>query len=365
MKFVSLHRKHSNFNTSIMAKLFRLHSISILAAGVILLTGCNNRLKWHETEGVVWNTTYRIAYEADRPLDDSIQAIFRQVESSLSAFSDNSLISRINRGETDSVDCDLCRVFEISKDVNRLSGGMFDPSVAPLVNLWGFGTDRLRRAEAEKDSAEFEVSAKMIADALLKVGIDSCHIENGRLKRKHDETTFNFSAVAKGYGCDLISEMLLRNGSENHIVEIGGEIALSGHNRKGNLWRIQIDAPVETSELQHEPMSVIEVGGSTGIATSGNYRNFHTTAKYGKFGHTISPVSGYPAESDVVSATVVAPCAALADAWATACMAMNADSAMQAISRLPDVECLIVTIGNDSTLTIKTSPGFPKILSAK
>lgn len=329
--------------------------IYILLAALALLTGgCRNAPQWKVAEGAVWHTTYRIVYDAPEALDDSIQAVLRQVEMSLSPFARDSRISRINRGETDSVDADIAAVFAVAQQVNRLSHGRFDPTVAPLVDLWGFGTDMRSRALAESDTAAFAVTDGQIAQTLRAVGIDSCAIADGRIRRKSDGTTFNFSAVTKGYGCDRIAAMLARNGSKNHMVEIGGEIALGGHNPQGEPWRIQIDAPVESEAPVHQRLSTVALEGPAGIATSGNYRNFHTSARYGRFGHTIDPQTGRPVRTDVVSATVVAPTTAQADAWATACMASEADSAIARMKGVEGLRYLLVVAKDDSLTTVST-----------
>ena len=160
--------------------------------------------------------------------------------------------------------------------------------------------------------------------------------------------------MTKGYGCDRIAAMLARNGSKNHMVEIGGEIALGGHNPQGEPWRIQIDAPVESEAPVHQRLSTVALEGPAGIATSGNYRNFHTSARYGRFGHTIDPQTGRPVRTDVVSATVVAPTTAQADAWATACMASEADSAIARRKGVEGLRYLLVVSKGDSLTTVST-----------
>ena len=332
---------------------------ALLAAAMLIATAsCSRAPEWRVCEGAVWHTSYRIVYAAPVSLDDSITAMFGTIERSLSPFNPLSLISRINRGETCRTDTLIDRVFEISRHVNRESHGRFDPTVSPLVDLWGFGTDRSARQRAEADTAgSFAVAQWQIDSALAIVGIGDCRISNSEITRKHPATSFNFSAVTKGYACDLIGEMLRRNGAANYMVEIGGEIALSGHNPDRATWRIQVDTPDPSSPMSHNSLKVITLT-DCGIATSGNYRNFHDTSRYGRIGHTIDPVTGRPATTDILSATVIAPTAALADAWATACMASTADSAIAIISRQPRVECLLVTAA-DTTLRIIATPQFP------
>lgn len=334
-------------------------------AAVVCFCGCGHKAQWQSAEGSVWHTTYRIVWDGPAALADSITAVTSGVEMSLSPFQPQSLISRINRGETDRADSLLAAVMHISKRVNAESAGRFDPTVAPLVNLWGFGTDTVARRRFERGEA-VEVSAAAIDSALQRVGIAHCDVAQGRVVKKHPATTFNFSAVTKGLGVDCVADMLRRNGVANFMVEIGGEIVAQGVNPRGEAWRIQIDAPVAQtpgSDLPvHERLRVIPVSG-VGVATSGNYRNFHSSQRYGRFGHTIDPVTGRPVQTNVVAATIVAPTAGEADAWATACMAQQADSALAMIARQakrhPAVECLLVVADGDS-LRVVTSSRFPK-----
>lgn len=326
--------------------------VGILLAVASLLVSCGQRPRYRSLQGAVWNTTYNISYNSPLDLRDSVVAVMKRVEMSLSPFNDSSLVSRVNRGEDPQADSLLRRIFLASQEVCRASGGAFDPTVAPLVNLWGFGYRK----------TGVEPTQEMIDSVMPSVGIAGCSIDSaGRILRKTPQTEFNFSAITKGYGCDLVGEMLRRNGCTDYMVEIGGEISLSGRNPRGGDWRIMVDAPVESdTSVIHERMTVIELG-SGGIATSGNYRNFRQTSS-GRIWHTISTRDGRPARTDLLSATVVAPSAMLADAYATACMAMSADSALAMIARIPRVEALLVTLNpSDSSYFIKTTPAFPPL----
>lgn len=296
-------------------------------------------------EGSVWHTTMRITYNSERDLKDSIIAVTDRVEQSLSPFLPDSRISAINRGEDTATDGYIERVFAESQRVNRLSGGAFDPSVAPLVNLWGFGyTD-----------TGGEPTQTQIDSCLTLVGISDCDISDGHIVRKSPGTQFNFSAITKGFGIDCIAEMLQGEGIENYMIEIGGEIALQGVNSRGEKWHIQIDAPVD-NVASHEKLSVIEVTDCC-IATSGNYRNYRDTSR-GRIGHTISPTTGYPYANDVLSATVIAPTAMTADALATALMAMNVNDGLKMIESIEATEAMLVVSDSD-TLKVVTTSAFP------
>lgn len=331
----------------------KTYLILSLLLQIIILNGCrppsNGDLPYIDTEGAVWNTTYRVAYSGGKDLTDSIIAVMREVELSLSPFCDSSIISKINRNEPARPDSMLKTVFLTSQKINRLSGGAFDPTVGMLVNLWGFG---------EVGRANFAPTQEMIDSALASVGIGRCHIVGDSLTKPSPDTRFNFSAITKGFGCDKVGEMLSRNGCKDYMVEIGGEIALAGLNRHGKPWRIMIDAPIDNdSTVSHQRMAMIELTDK-GIATSGNYRNFRRLDNGRRIAHTISPVTGKPIETSTLSATVIAPDAMTADAIATACMAMHPDSAIAMAETIDSVSILLVIQG-DKGWELRQSSGFP------
>ncbi|MBD5297510.1 MAG: FAD:protein FMN transferase [Bacteroides sp.] len=331
-----------------------MKSISALVAAVVLtvICGCTGGRPYEKytCSGSVWSTTYSIVYISPWNLDDSIIAVMKQVEMSLSPFADSSLISRINRSETAATDTLLRRVFLASQDINRCSGGAFDPTLSPLINLWGFGYS--------KGVAPTEPSAAQIDSALRLVGIDRCRLAGDTLIKADPGMTFNFSAITKGYACDLIGEMFLRNDVDCYMVEIGGEIALQGRNYQGEKWHIQIDDPTmaNASAGNHQQLTIVEIS-DCGIATSGNYRNYREQGGQRSW-HTISPVTGRPAVTPMLSATVIAPDCMTADALATACMAMQPDSARAMIEAYPGASALFVlapTTPADTLRVIRTS----------
>lgn len=291
---------------------------------------CSDGAEYRKTSGAGWGTLYNITYRADRDLSDSVVAVMRRVELSVSPFEPTSTVSRINRGETSEVDPMFAAVFECSREVSRLSGGAFDPTVAPLVNIWGFGY---------RDGEEEPPAQSLVEAELAKVGIDSCRLEGLRLYRRHPATEFDFSAVAKGFGVDCVAAMLRRNGSEDYMVEIGGEVAVAGRNPHGRPWRIAVEEPVAGE--RGGAVSVVELTDCA-LATSGNYRNFREVTPDSVMGHTIDPRTGYPARSVVASATVKAPACMLADALATACMVLPAEQGLALADSLDGVSIMLV-----------------------
>lgn len=324
-----------------------LCAVTAIVALSAVLAACG-RESYREMSGAVWGTTYNIIYRSDRALDDSVRAEMRRVELSLSMFCDSSTVSRINRGETDAADPMFAEVFAEARRVAAASGGAFDPTVAPLVELWGFGRHR-------HDSVP---SREAVDSVLATVGIADCRMEGLTVVKKHGGTQFDFSAIAKGYGCDRVASVLARNGCGDYMVEIGGEVVVGGKSPRGDNWRVMIDAPVGGEVPVHERLAVIEPEG--GVATSGNYRNYRDTPG-GRVGHTIDPLTGYPRQTVTLGATVVAPRCMTADALATAIMAMEPDSAVAMVERMEGVEALIVTGDSAGYSTVRHTAGFPQM----
>ncbi len=325
----------------------KAYSIFLPLISVFLLTFASCTPTFFTSDGSTWGTDYHIVYRASHPLDDSINACLRRVDYSFSLFNPMSELSEINAGVRQSVSPQFTHLLNVSKEVNSLSRGLYDPTVAPLTRLWGFGPD---------DTALPSDSAVDAARAL--VGIAQCYVDStGTLHRKHPGTQFDFSSVAKGYGIDLVAKMLRRNGCSDFMIEIGGEISAQGLNRQGRPWRIQVDSPA--GGLGHERLRVVELGPQpVAMATSGNYRNFRPDGNGGVYGHTISPITGRPVQGRVLSATVIAPDCTLADAIATACMAVADPDSALAIADRAAVSALIVYSSADTLATVQNST-FP------
>lgn len=324
-------------------KYFRTFILTLPIIFILVSTACKNKGSYRYYEGMIWNTSFHITYKSDRNLNDSIDIILKEIGKSLSVFDSTSIVSRVNRSSQTPVDRMFKDVYTTSLRIWKESNGAFDPTISPLITAWGFG-------KGHKPAENIDI------DSLLKiVGIDKTFLRNDTLFKTNPKTEFNFSAIAKGYGCDKAGEILKRNGVDSYLVEIGGEIACSGNNPKGNPWGISIDKPIESREERHSSQAVIKLHNG-GIATSGNYRNFHKGDK-GNFGHTIDVKTGRPAENDILSATIICSDAMQADAYATACMAMGSEKAKTMISSLNLAAMLILT---DSS--IWTSPSFKKYM---
>lgn len=263
--------------------------------------------------GVVWTTDYHITYHGKTDLTDSVQAVLNAVDMSASVYNKKSVISAINADRTDVLDACLTQLFDASQEVHKASSGAFDPTVMPLVNAWGFGYK----------NGQLPTQAQI--DSILQfVGLEKTRIEQGRIVKQDPRTQFDFSSIAKGYACDEIGRMLERNGVENYMVEIGGEVTVKGVNPRGNKWNISIDMPVaDPNGAHHESASTLSLDKG-GVATSGNYRKYKDVEGK-RISHIVNPKTGKSEESSLLSVTVTAPDCMMADAWATACMAMGTE----------------------------------------
>ncbi len=303
--------------------------------------------KWILNQGAVWNTEYHITYFHTDDLGDSIIKVLREYELSISPFNKESLITRINNNESDSLDNNIFVLYNKSKEVNVQTNGAFDPTLAPIINAWGFGyKNNTTPTQAALDSM------------IQFVGIQKTHIENDRLVKDDTRTEFNFSAIAKGLGVDKIGELLSHNGIENYMVEIGGEIVVKGMNSKGKNWKISIDRPTDNdSVIDHNSAAIVTLKNEA-IATSGNYRNFKTDATGAKYNHIIDPKTGESAKSEVLSATIIAKDCMTADAYATAFMIISQSEREKILESNPGMKAMLIRSDSIGNYNIWTSENF-------
>jgi len=253
-------------------------------------------------------------------LQQQIDMRLLALNASLSTYQSNSLISRFNQLTSPAcitLDYYMLDVFSVSQQVYRASNQLFNPAVAALVELWGFGLSPIK----SMPSQEQVDLAKRHSDF---AGLDLQTVNQQKQLCKQDNITLNFSAVAKGYAVDVITALLGQAGFTHMLVDIGGELRAVGVNSQGKPWRVAIEKPDET--IMQSVYQVVSLSDHS-VATSGNYRNFFELDGQ-RFAHTIDPRTGYPVKHELLSATVVHSKAVFADAWATALMAAGIKEAM-------------------------------------
>lgn len=287
----------------------------------VLVTACGMTPKEniYYIKGEAQGTTYGITYIAKAPVEKAaIDSILQVIDLSMSTYIDNSLISKINRGENLPIDPHFEKVFSASFDIYLQSKGAFDPSIGQLINAWGFG----------KKENHTPPTQKQIDSLLALTGMDKVHyIDTPRgafIRKDNPNIQLNFNAIAQGYTSDVIAEYFLSKQISNFIVEVGGELVIHGRNTlKNKPWRIGIDNPLQKPDEDREVIATVELT-DCGLATSGNYRKLWTDSLTGqKYVHTINPKTGRPQPSNLLSATVIAPSAMLADGYATTLMALG------------------------------------------
>lgn len=306
-----------------------------LALAVVGLFVMRDRKHFYAHEGVVWTTDYHITYEASHDLGDSIQAIFNNLDMSVSPYNKASLITALNENTSNQADAYIRRLLEASWAIHSNSDGAFDPTVMPLVNAWGFGYK------------SGTLPSRSQLDSILSfVGMDKLALHGDTLVKQDPRVMLDFSSIAKGLACDEIGRMLTRNGARNWLVEIGGEVMASGVNKRGTTWQVSVDMPTdEQAEVSHESAMVLAID-SGAVATSGNYRKWRMEGG-NKLSHIIDPHTGDSRTGTLLSVTVTAPDCMTADAWATACMVMGEDKVKRMMNNRNDLG--VMTISADTT----------------
>ena len=319
---------------------------------VISLTACQQPPEYHYLSGETMGTSYHITYKLpDNANEADIQAAIdkrlKQINDSMSTYQDDSTISKFNRLAKDTpivIDADFSQVLAISRQVYEQSNGAFDPTVMPLIETWGFGSTMTVERLQDPPSALEIAEAKALVDFASVVQSD-----NSIYKSKNG-IGLDFSAVAKGYGVDVIADVL-RNDYKirNYMVEIGGEVATSGVSAQQQPWQIAIDAPIEGSTVSNrQTIAAIRQPMNTSnkmhLATSGNYRN-SVIFDNKRYSHTIDPTTGSPIAGGAPSITVAADSVALADAWATALTAMPYQKALS-VAHEKNIAALFVILAD-------------------
>ena len=312
---------------------------AVIAAILLLLLPNTPRKQYYHHQGNIFGTYYNIRYEGTEDLHEAIKQRLQEFDNSLSMFNKNSVISQINRNEAVQTDSLFEHMFYEAQAISQLSNGAFDITVAPLVNAWGFGTSQVK-------GERLEVRGKI--DSLKAfVGYRNIQLERHTLLKKDERIVLDASAIAKGYACDVIAQLLRQHGVENLLVDIGGEVVVKGHNDKGNAWRVGITRPTIDATGAEKELQEVIASTDLCMATSGNYRQYYYQDGQRR-SHTIDPRSGFPVEHSLLSATVVASSCMRADALATACMVLGAEQAMQMIEQTADASCYLIIADSDS-----------------
>jgi len=309
---------------------------------VVALISCSNEpFRAGRISGFTQGSTYNIVYDSTEGPDISkvkklVEMKLHEIDMSLSVYNDSSLISRLNRNETNKADEMFTEVFNRSKEISLMSDGAFDITVMPLVRAWGFGPDEHKNFDKSR------------LDSLLNlVGFGKVELTDGILVKSDSRITLDVNAIAQGFTVDVICRAFESEGITNYLVEIGGELKANG-SKGGKPWKIGIDKPVDDNMIPGADLQAIISLSDKALATSGNYRKFYIENGV-KYSHTIDPKTGYPAKNRLLSATIIASDCATADGIATACMVMGLEKAITFISKYRDIEGYLIYSGDDGS----------------
>ena len=325
----------------------------LAALAALLSAGCSAPADYTVVEGTMLGTTMRVVADVKDATPQELYAaameLDREAKASMSIFDPTSLLSRLNRNETDSVDRHIAFNLRLADSIGALSDGRYDVTVKPLVEAWGFAG---KAAQAHPN-----------IDSILEfVGREKVHIEGNRLVKDDPRVQLDFNSIAKGYTVDLLAALVERFGARNYIVDIGGEVRCRGVNRQGNPWRIGVETPFDGNMTDGEYLQRRISLSEGGLATSGNYRRFYLDADGNKVAHTIDPRTGRSVVSRLLSVTVVAPTCAEADALGTMFLAMGADDARAAVDRMPGVKVYFILAGEGDAYEEYVSPAMKPLI---
>lgn len=328
--------------------IWQIPFLLVLIFGTIFIIRQKQDMPYQHDEGFIFGTIYHVTYQSDENLQKEIEAELKKVDQSLSPFNKTSIISQVNRNEKVEVNDMFQEVFSLAEKISTETGGAFDITVAPMVNEWGFGF---------KKGVE---PTKAVLDSIRAlVGYQKVSLKDNHVVKQAPRIMLDCSAIAKGYGTDVVARYLKRKGITNFMVEIGGEVVTHGVSDKNVAWRIGVNKPTDDSlNTNQELQAVLEVSNQA-MATSGNYRNFYY--KNGKkYAHTIDPTTGYPVQHNILSATVLAKDCATADAYATSFMVLGMDGAKKILAKHPELMAYLIYSDQHGKNQIWFSPSMKK-----
>lgn len=325
---------------------WQLPFLLILIIGSIYIIAQQRSVPYQKDEGFIFGTVYHITYQNDNNLKQNIEAELDKVNKTFSTFDSTSIISLINQNKPVKINDMFAEIFDLSEEISTETEGAFDITVAPLVNLWGFGFKSGQKPTKEK-----------IDSLRLLVGYNKVKLYENGVKKKNPKIMLDCSAVAKGYGSDIVARYLREQGVKNFMVEIGGEIVTSGLSENRLPWKIGVTKPSDNkTDMNQEVETILNVTDKA-MATSGNYRNFYYKGGK-KYAHTIDPKTGYPVQHSLLSATVLAKNCATADAYATSFMVMGVEKAEALLEKHPELMAYFIYAGPKGELKTWYSPSM-------
>jgi thiamine biosynthesis lipoprotein len=327
---------------------WQLPFLLLLIVGTVFVISQQRQTPYQKNSGMVFGTYYNVTYQHGEDLQKDIEVALKSVDDEFSMFNDKSVVSRINHGAKPQLSDMFLEVFDLATTVSSETAGAFDVTIAPLVNAWGFGfKNEQMPTRRQVDSLRAFVGMNMV----------SLNEQRTLLLKRDERVMLDFSAIAKGYGCEVVARLLRLRGVQNFMVEIGGEVVTCGVSPSRLPWKIGVTKPTDDSlSTSGELQTVLNVTDMA-MATSGNYRNFYY--KNGrKYAHTIDPRTGFPVQHNILSATVLAKDCATADAYATSFMVLGLNGAKEVLERHQELMAYLIYTDDAGQLAVWYSPSL-------
>lgn len=329
--------------------------LMVLSSFSVVFYSCDQTdpLEKIQFRGEAQGTYYAVTYFASDTVvtQTMIDSLLDDFDLSASIWVENSVISKINRNEPGIIpDRHFIDLFKQSHRISEITGGAFDITVGPLVNAWGFGFKN-----------KMNVTQAIVDSLLPLINYKAVRLENGLLVKGNPDIQIDYNAIAQGYSVDLMGGFLQKNGITSYLVDIGGEVLAKGTKPDGSLWTVGIEKPSDNQDSERQLKATLTLTDKA-IATSGNYRKFYEVDGI-RYSHTIDPKTGYPVKHSLLSATVMADSAAIADAFATAFMVMGVEKTQEFLMNYSGIEVYLIYSGEDAEIKTWKSSGIEKLLS--
>jgi thiamine biosynthesis lipoprotein len=325
---------------------------SLLVSLVVIAFSCQAPPKKVAFQGQAQGTYYAVTYfdSKERNLQVQIDSILRAFDMSVSIWKPESIISKVNRGDSSAkADAWFREIFSLSVDVARKTDGAFDFTIGPLVNAWGFGF----KGKMKMDST--------LVDSLRQlVDYTKVRLEGDKVYKENENMQFDFNAIAQGYAVDVLGAFLETRGINNYLVDIGGEVLGKGSKPDGQAWLVGIENPAADSLSERSVNTRIRLENKA-VATSGNYRKYYEKDGL-RYSHTIDPENGYPVRHNLLSVSVLADDCASADAYATAFMVMGFEKAREFIENQSELEAFFIMDGGSGIYQTYATKGFEAVM---
>jgi thiamine biosynthesis lipoprotein len=303
--------------------------------------------------GYAQGTTYHITYidSANRNFFRAIDSLLKDFDLSVSTYNPHSVISRINRSDPGiRPDSYFLTCFTKAKEVWTNTNGAFDPTVYPLVNMWGFGPGKKQKIEKTK-----------IDSVMHFVGFEKIRISHGKVRKKDPRVALDFNAFAQGYSVDVVSSFLKSKGIFAFVVEIGGELYASGTKANAESWTVGIEQPIDNKEDINPYKALVQLK-DLAMATSGNYRRFVIEDGI-KYAHHIDPKTGFPTKNNLLSASIFAKDCITADAYATGVLVMGFDEAKVFLAKHHELMAYLIYSDNSGAFNVWMSDGLKTLIT--